>query len=86
MILMNSDECGHTLAFFKLAADHEPGPFGGDHDDIDGCRRDNLAEMNIEPMREHEALVLLKMGENLVFEDSSPGARREEGSGQCQLP
>ena len=54
-----------------LAADHETGSLGCDHDNINGCRRNDLAEVNIEPVREHEALVLLEVREDLISEDRS---------------
>ena len=78
MILMNGDERGYPFTFLILAADHETGSLGCDHDNINGCRGYDLAEVNIEPVREHEALVVLKVGENLISEDSSLVFIREE--------
>ena len=68
---MNSNECWHPVAFLVLAADHSAGSLGRDHNNINGCRRHDLAEVDIEPMREHKTLVLFEMGENLIFINSS---------------
>src|SRR5208337_1490947 len=58
VVLVDGNECGNALAFLVLPPDHEAGTLGCHHDHVDVCRWLDLAEMDIEPVGEHQDLVL----------------------------
>ena len=60
-VLVDGDEAGGAAADLVLAADGVARSLRGDHGDIDILRRNDLAKMDVEAMREHEHVAGLKV-------------------------
>src|SRR5207244_3276593 len=64
-VLVDSQQAGHVAALRELRADEVPGALGGDHEHVDRGRRDNLAEMDVEPVAEGQIRALLDVRADL---------------------
>ena len=54
-VLVHGDEHRHAFALFVLAAHDVTGTLGGDHGHVHRLRRHDLAEVDVEAVREHAA-------------------------------
>ena len=68
---MHRDQCGHAAPRLVLAADQMAGRLRGDHRHVDRSGRHDFAEVNVEPVREHQRLAWAECGGDRVFVDGT---------------
>src|SRR5438477_1653413 len=68
-VTLDGDEGGSSDALHVRAADEVPGALRGDHRDVHTLRRRDLAEMDVEPVREHERVARLKVRRDVGLVD-----------------
>ena len=61
-VLVNGEERGHAHPLFEEPADDVAGAFGRDHRDVDVGRRQDLAEVDVEAVGEHQRAAWLQVG------------------------
>ena len=66
---MHRKERGHANPFDVQLSHTMAGPFGSNHGDVHAGRRNHLAEVNVEAVREHQGLTRAKMRRNGLLID-----------------
>ena len=66
---MHRKERGHANPFDVQLSHTMAGPFGSNHGDVHAGRRNHLAEVNVEAVREHQGLTRVKMRRNGLLVD-----------------
>ncbi len=72
-ILLHGNKAGHAAAFNVGSAHQMARALGGDHQHIYIVRGQNLAEMNVEAMREKNGLALFQVWLDVVFINGALG-------------
>ncbi len=70
-VLLNSDQHGNALAFLIFGPNRVTRSLRSDHGDIDIGRRNDLLEMDVETVSEHEHIARFQVGLDLFFIDLS---------------
>ncbi len=68
---MYSNETGNALASLVLASYSVSGSLRSDHCNVNVCRRNDAAEVDVEAMSEHEHIAFLKVGLDVLLVESS---------------
>ena len=75
----SGDQAGHAAPFFVFAADQMPRPLGRDQGRIDAFRRNDLAEVDVEPVRAHQQVARLQVRPDVGRGTGRPALRPAAG-------
>ena len=70
LVLIDSDECGYSLAFLVLATDGVTGTLGSDHDDVDMLGWFDRLEVDRKTVTEEEGVARVEIRSDILLVDT----------------